>query len=104
MVDKLLTKKDLATRWQVQPQTIDDYVKQGVITPVKGIPSIRFNPQHIAKIEQTEISRFSPFERRKLQEQLDKVTQERDYYKSIVADVDLLVSKVRVQQLKEAAL
>lgn len=50
-MDKLLTKKDLAIRWQVSEKTIDQYRNSGVIVPIKGLPCIRFNLQYIEKIE-----------------------------------------------------
>lgn len=42
-MEKLLTKKDLAERWQVSERTIDQYREDGVIVPIKGMPCIRFN-------------------------------------------------------------
>lgn len=48
---RLLTRKDLAERWQVTERTIDEYRATGVIVPIKGIPSIRYNPQYIETIE-----------------------------------------------------
>ena len=71
-MDKLITKKDLAEHWQVSPQTIDNYIANGVISPIKAIPSVRFNPQYIAKLEETELSPMSPLERRRLKRELDE--------------------------------
>ena len=38
---KLLTKKDLAARWQISEQVIDDYRAKGIITAVKGLMSVK---------------------------------------------------------------
>ena len=65
-MDKLLTKKDLAARWDVTTTTIDRWVKDGIISPVKGLPSVRFNLEHVLKLEGTEIGRLSPLERKRL--------------------------------------
>lgn len=67
---KLLTKKDLAERWQVSEKAIDDYRNKGIISAVRGLPSVRFNPQHIIEIEGTKLERFSPIERRRLEEEI----------------------------------
>jgi len=69
-VVKLLTKKDLAERWQVSEKAIDDYRNKGIISAVRGLPSVRFNPQHIIEIEGTKLERFSPIERRRLEEEI----------------------------------
>lgn len=72
-MEKLLTKKDLAQKWQVSEQAIDDYRARGIITPVKGLPSVRFNPQHISEVEGTKLERFSPIERRKLEREIEEL-------------------------------
>jgi len=85
-MDKLLTKKELAERWQVTPKAIDDWRKRGILTPCKGIPAIRFSMQHIAELEGIKLERFSPLERRSLEDELEKVKRERELYKSIVVN------------------
>ncbi len=59
-MDKLLTQKDLAEKWQVDVSTITKYINEGVITPCKGISAIRFSHQHIAELEGVRLERFSP--------------------------------------------
>ncbi|MBU5440267.1 hypothetical protein KQI42_19930 [Tissierella sp. MSJ-40] len=73
--EKLLTKEDLAERWQVHITTIDRWMKDKIITPVKGIPSVRFNPQHIAKLEGVELSKLSPLERKRLEREKGELEQ-----------------------------
>lgn len=82
---KLLTQKDLAERWQVSVKAIESYRQQGLITPVEGIPSIRFNPQHIAALEGTRLERFSPIERKRLERELETLTEENKRLKSILS-------------------
>ncbi len=77
MVDnKLLTTKDLAERWQVGERTINEYKAQGVIVPVKGIPCVRYNPQYIAELEGIKLGKFSPYERRRLEREIEELKQE----------------------------
>jgi predicted site-specific integrase-resolvase len=71
-VDRLLTKKDVAQFLQITPQTVDEYVKRGVITPVKKLDCIRFNSQHIEEIAETKIERFSPIERKRIEKERDE--------------------------------
>lgn len=97
MEEKLLSKKDLAKKWGVTTATIDRWIQDKVITPAKGIPSIRFTPQHIAELEGVKIDRFSPLERKRLerekeelQRKIDSLEKEnlelKDYVKSIVGN------------------
>ncbi|MBU5312300.1 hypothetical protein KQI38_09690 [Tissierella carlieri] len=74
-MDKLLTKKDLAERWQVTTATIDRWMSDKIITPVKGIPSVRFSMQHILELEGVKLDRFSPLERKRLEKEKMKLEE-----------------------------
>ena len=87
---KLLTKKDLAERWQVSEQVIDDYRTRGIIMAVKGLPSVRFNPQHISEIEGTKLERFSPLERKKLERENEELRLKLKKAEEIIAKVQML--------------
>ena len=89
-MDRLLTKKDLATKWQVSEKAIDDYRIKGIITAVKGIPSVRFTPQHIADIEGIRLERFSPLERKKLEREIDELKLKLKKAEDIIARVQML--------------
>lgn len=84
-MNNLLTQQDLAKRWQVSVKAIESYRKEGIITPVPGIPSIRFNPQHIAELEGTKLERFSPLERKKLEREIEVLEQENEKLKGILS-------------------
>ena len=86
-MEKLLTQQDLAERWQVSLKSIETYRKEGIITPVPKIPSIRFNPEQIAELEGTKLERFSPLERKKLERELERLKQENERLKGIVSKV-----------------
>ncbi len=92
--EKLLTQKDLAERWQVTVDTIKKYRQDGIITPIKGLPAIRFNPQHILDLEETKLDKFSPIERRKLEREkeelenkINSLIQENSNLKNIISNV-----------------
>lgn len=71
-MEKLLTKKDVADLLNVSLPTIDRYITNKILTPVKGIPAVRFTPSHIEELEGVEPERFSPLERRKLEKELEE--------------------------------
>ena len=93
-MDRLLTKKELADRWQVSETCIDNYRRDGILTQCKGIPAVRFSLQHIQELEGVKPERFSPLEKKKLEQELEKVTKERDKYKEIATNVFNESSKV----------
>lgn len=91
-MNKLLTKKDLAERWQVSERTIDDYRLQGIIAPVKDLPCIRFNLQYIEKVEGF-IPEKTTLRERELEKELEIVKKERDVLKNTIAEVNVIVTK-----------
>ncbi|EDU35707.1 MULTISPECIES: hypothetical protein [Clostridium] len=93
-MDKLLTKRDLAERWQVTEKAIDNWRKDGILSPVKGIPSIRFNPGHIAELEGTKLEKFSPIQKRKLEKENEQLRLENEKLKGILANVLSETSKI----------
>ncbi len=77
-MDKLLTKKDLAKRFQVSTTTIGRWVDDGIIPYVKGLPSLRFRLEDILKLEGTEISKLSPLERKRLLKEIEQLKREKE--------------------------
>ena len=92
-MERLLTKKDLAERWQLTPQTIDSYVRDNIIVPVKGLPCIRFNSQYICKIE-GRIPERTTLREKKLEKELEVITKQREYLKSALVNIMNESSKV----------
>ena len=84
---ELLTRNDLATRWKVSIDTIDELRRTGVIKQVPRISCIRFNLQHIEATEGTIPSKFSPIERKKLLNEIETL-------KLKVKSYDLVVSSI----------
>lgn len=71
--EPLLTKRDLAEHWQVSTKTIETYISDGIVTPVRSIPSIRFNPEDIRKLDGTHLEKFSPLERRRMERRIEEL-------------------------------
>lgn len=93
MSNKLLTQKDLAERWQVTVKAIENWRKDGVITPVKGIPAIRFAPEYIAQLEGIKLERFSPLDKRRLELENERLKTENGQLKETL-------NKILVEGLK----
>lgn len=90
----LLTRKELAERWGCTTKYIDDLRRNGVISTVKGLPTARFNIQHILEVEGTEIEKFSPLERRRLERELKVLQEENQKLKMVLSNILAESSKV----------
>lgn len=91
---KLLTQKDLAERWQVTEASIKNWRDEGILQPVKGLPSIRFHPKHVEELEGVKIGLFSPLERRRLERKLKQLEHENQELKGIISKVLAETSKI----------
>lgn len=83
----VLTQQELAERWGVTVKTITEYRQDGILTPIKGIPAIRFSKKYIEELEGVEIEKFSPLERKKLEREIEKLNFENQKLRSIVGNV-----------------
>jgi len=94
MEDKLFTQTDLAQRWQVSKTTIENWRKDGVIQPVKGIPAIRFSLPYILELEGVTLEQFSPLLKRKMERELKKLQEENKHLKGILSRILAETSQV----------
>lgn len=83
-MSKLLTQQDLADRWQVSVRAIENWRKEGVVQPAKGVPAIRFTPEHIAELEGVELKKTSPLQVRKLEREKEILQKENEELKGII--------------------
>ncbi len=93
-MDKLLTQKDLAKRWQVTEATIKNWRDEGILQPVKGIPVIRFTEQYVSELEGVKLERFSPLEKRRMERRLEQLEKENEVLKGIISEVLASTAKV----------
>lgn len=91
---KLLTQQDLARRWQVTVQSIENWRKEGLITPAKGVPVILFTEQHIMNLEGVKLEKVSPLKLRKLEMEKEKLEEENRRLKGVLANILAESSKV----------
>lgn len=88
MEQKLLTKKDLAKRWQVSEPTIDRMRQEGIVAPCKNLlPTVRFSEQYILELEGLKLERFSPLERRKLERENETLRKKCTELENVIANI-----------------
>jgi predicted site-specific integrase-resolvase len=75
MEQPLLSKKQLAKRWEISISTLDRRIREGLISPVKGHKTPKFNMDDVLKAEGTDNSKLSPFERRRLEKEKSELEQ-----------------------------
>lgn len=85
---KRVLKTDLSVR------AIENWRKDGTITPCKGIPAIRFSEQHIFELEGVKLDRMSPLERKKLELKNEKLQIENKNLKEIISKILAEASQV----------
>lgn len=84
----VLTKTELAERWNVDSRTIDKWENENVIQRVKGIPAPRYSVEEIEKIEGlTNKNTFSPLERRKLEREMEKIKSENERLREVLSKI-----------------
>jgi len=71
----LLSREELARRWNVTVTTIINYENSGVITRNPKIPTPRYSLQEIAKLEGTDLNPMSPMEKRRLQKEIEDLNK-----------------------------
>lgn len=97
---RLLTKEDLAKRWQVTPRAIDNWRKQGIIQSAKGIPSVRFTEQHILELEGVKLEKTSPLAVRRMERELEELKQENRKLRSAITKIMAEASQIYVREVE----
>lgn len=102
-MDKLLTKKDLAERWQVTTKTVENWIKDGVLTPCSKIPgNVRFTEQYIAELEGTKIEKFSPLEKKRLEKELEEWKAKAINAENALAKINMVLAEIMYSKSKKA--
>lgn len=90
----VLTQQELAERWGVTVKTLTEWRNAGVLQPIKGIPVIRFSIDYINNIEEVTPDRFSPLERRKLEQEIEKLKHQNNELNKVLSNILAESSKV----------
>lgn len=93
MNEKLISVKDLSIRWQKDEGTIRRYIREGTITPCKGVPGMMFHPRYIAELEGIKLERFSPLEKKRLENERESLKEENKQLKEILREYQSISSK-----------
>lgn len=94
-MDKLLTKNDVAERWQISLSTVDTYIKEGIIVPVSGLKAIRFNPRYIEEIEGT-VPEPTTWVERKLEKENELLKEEISKLQKTIAEIIMKCTSINV--------
>ena len=103
-MNKLLTQQDLADKWQVTVRAIENWRKEGVLQPAKGVPAIRFTEEYIAELEGVEMKKTSPLQVKRLERELEELRKENAHLKGIISRVLAETSKAIDLQRKEQSI
>ena len=91
-MDKLLTQQELVERWNVTTRAIEKWRKEGVLTPAKGVPVIRFAESYIRELEGVKLEQVSPLKLKKLERELEETKKENNELKKIISQVQVISS------------
>ncbi len=96
MEQTLFSRKDLAERWGISTSTLDRRVREGVISPVKGMKTPQFSLESILKVEG--VDKLSPLERRRLEREIqslqDEIKQLEEENRSIKRQLTNVVAEI----------
>lgn len=88
MLKSVLTKAELAKRWNVDIRTIDKWEQEKVIQRIQGIPAPRYSIEHVESIEGLKNKNiFSPLERQKLEKELINIKLENQKLKAVLGNI-----------------
>ncbi|MGL4108358.1 histidine kinase [Clostridium sp. LP20] len=86
-MDDLLTIKDLAKHWKCHEETIRENIRQGVISPCKGVPiKNRFNPNYILELDGVDLEKFSPILKRNMEREIKRLKEENQKLKDMLME------------------
>lgn len=99
------SKKELAYRWKCTTATIDNYVKEGIISPCAKIGRNNiFKIEDILSVEETDFNPLSPLERRRLLKKMDELELRLKKYEVAFSKIKIATSDCMIKELKEGAL
>ena len=89
----LIGRAELAERWGFDStSSIINYENEGVLTRNPNFKVPRYYMEEVMKIEALkEINPLSPIERKRLENQIKELKKERDFYKSKMQEIRMLI-------------
>ncbi|SHK38080.1 hypothetical protein SAMN02745163_03716 [Clostridium cavendishii DSM 21758] len=91
---KLFSIKDLSIRWRKDEGTVRRYVRDGILTPCKGVPGMMFHPRYIEQLEGVELERFSPIEKKRLEKELEELKMQNANLRKVLGNILVESSKI----------
>lgn len=91
---EVLTQQELAERWGVTVKTITEYRNEGIISPIKKIPAIRFALKDIQEIEGHRHEKFTLLDKKNLEKEMNELREENKRLKTVLSNILSESSKV----------
>ena len=102
-MEQLLTKPQLAEHWQVTEKAIDNWVRDGLITPCQRVPGrMRFSPKYIAELDGVKLEKHSPLEWRRLQKELEFWRTKAEELERTITKLSMDITQAVYSMQKEA--
>lgn len=98
--NRLLDKIELSKRWGVSVSAIEDYMRQGILTRMPGIGSVRFSLYHVMELEGVKLDKMSPLERRRLEREIEALKQENNRMKVALAKIQYEATVTNLETAK----
>lgn len=86
---KLISRKNLADRWEISVQTVIVYEAEGIITRIPSLPTPRYKISEIEKIEGIEENPLSPIERRRLEKENKDLRDQLSFVNKLISNISL---------------
>lgn len=83
-MDAFYTKEELSKRWKCSIKTVEDRARKGIIKPSRKLPGWLVSREQVLKAEETEFNPLSPFEKRRMEKEINDQKKEIEYLKGIV--------------------
>lgn len=101
-MEQLLTKPQLAEHWQVTEKAIENWTKDGLITPCQRVPGrMRFSPRYIAELEGVKLEKHSPLEWRRLERELEQWKIRAEKAENVITQINVATTEVIYCKQKE---
>lgn len=90
MNDKvLLSKKDIVERWDTSESTINRYISDGILVPVKNLPCVKFHIKHVMELEGVELTEVNPIYVKKVERENEALKYRVQELEKVLRDITI---------------
>lgn len=102
-MEPLMTIKEVARFFNVTPQSVYNWIVEGKLKTCKVPGDPRFNREYIMSLTLKDLNsnEYTPYRCRKLEREVEELREQINYYKQVLAKMDMLMAEVRYEDLKK---